>query len=55
VAVEIQDLATFGHAARIVAAYIDLNPVRAGMVVDPATAKTPGTMTKSACQFPATG
>jgi REP element-mobilizing transposase RayT len=36
VAVEIQDLATFGHAARIVAAYIDLNPVRAGMVEDPA-------------------
>jgi putative transposase len=35
VAVEIQDLATFGHAARIVAAYIDLNPVRAGMVEDP--------------------
>jgi len=25
-----------GHAARIVAAYIDLNPVRAGMVEDPA-------------------
>ncbi len=35
VAVEIQDLATFGHAARIAAAYIDLNPVRAGMVEDP--------------------
>ncbi len=32
---EIQDLATFGHAARIVAAYIDLNPVRAGMAEDP--------------------
>lgn len=36
VAVEIQDLATLGAAARIVSAYIDLNPVRAGMVEDPA-------------------
>jgi REP element-mobilizing transposase RayT len=36
VAVEIQDLATLGAAARIVSAYIDLNPVRAGMVDDPA-------------------
>jgi hypothetical protein len=35
-AVEIQDLATLGAAARIVSAYIDLNPVRAGMVEDPA-------------------
>ncbi|MFM7181201.1 MAG: transposase [Verrucomicrobiales bacterium] len=35
VAVEIQDLATLGAAARIVSAYIDLNPVRAGMVEDP--------------------
>jgi hypothetical protein len=36
VAVEIQDLATLGAAARLVSAYIDLNPVRAGMVEDPA-------------------
>jgi REP element-mobilizing transposase RayT len=36
VAVEIQDLATLRAAARIVSAYIDLNPVRAGMVEDPA-------------------
>jgi hypothetical protein len=35
VAVEIQDLATLGAAARLVSAYIDLNPVRAGMVEDP--------------------
>jgi REP element-mobilizing transposase RayT len=36
VVVEIQGNTTLGHAARIVAAYIDLNPVRAGLVEDPA-------------------
>jgi putative transposase len=35
VVVEIDDIGTLGHVARIVAAYIDLNPVRAGMVEDP--------------------
>ena len=41
VAVEIQDLATLGAAARIVSAYIDLNPVRAGMVEDHSPPLTP--------------
>lgn len=35
VVVEIDDIGSLGHVARIVAAYIDLNPVRAGMVEDP--------------------
>ncbi len=35
VAVEIGEAGGYGHAARVVAAYIDLNPVRAGMVEDP--------------------
>src|SRR6478735_7709313 len=35
VIVESEGNGTLGHAARIVAAYIDLNPVRAGIVEDP--------------------
>ena len=35
VVIESEGNGTLGHAARIVAAYIDLNPVRAGMVEDP--------------------
>ena len=35
VVIESEGAGTLGHAARIVAAYIDLNPVRAGMVEDP--------------------
>ena len=35
VVIESEGTGTLGHAARIVAAYIDLNPVRAGMVEDP--------------------
>ena len=35
VVIESEGTGTLGHAARVVAAYIDLNPVRAGMVEDP--------------------
>src|SRR6478735_1066729 len=35
VVIESEGNGTLGHAARIVAAYIDLNPVRAGIVEDP--------------------
>ncbi len=35
VIVEVDEEGTLGHAARIVAAYIDLNPVRAGVTGDP--------------------
>lgn len=35
VLVESEGNSSLGHAARVVAAYIDLNPVRAGMVEDP--------------------
>ena len=35
VVIESEGNGTLGHAARVVAAYIDLNPVRAGMVEDP--------------------
>ena len=35
VVIESEGTGTLGHAARIVVAYIDLNPVRAGMVEDP--------------------
>ena len=33
--IESESAGTLGHAARVVAAYIDLNPVRAGMDEDP--------------------
>ena len=35
VVIESEGTGTLGHAARVVAAYIDLNPVRAGIVEDP--------------------
>ena len=35
VLVEMDTAKSLGHAARVVAAYIDLNPVRAGLVTDP--------------------
>ena len=35
VVIESEGTGTLGHAARVVAAYIDLNPVRAGMIEDP--------------------